>query len=113
VALSASLRDELLREIENTNAPGEAAVWARRRLSAKNRLSAADAEQVENTFTAKLASIPRQEREAGDETTASEPASERPIDKAVLALPEQRRVRDREHVRYVMRQPCLLCGRRP
>src|SRR5438874_265195 len=51
VALSASLRDELLREIENTNAPGEAAVWARRRLSAKNRLSAADAEQVENTFT--------------------------------------------------------------
>src|SRR5438067_2029920 len=40
VALSASLRDELLREIENTNAPDEAAVWARRRLSAKNRLSA-------------------------------------------------------------------------
>src|SRR5690242_2674193 len=36
-----------------------------------------------------------------------------PIEKAVLAFPEQRRVRDREHVRYVMRQACLLCGRRP
>ncbi|HEV2717976.1 MAG TPA: hypothetical protein VGU64_22115, partial [Terriglobales bacterium] len=37
----------------------------------------------------------------------------RGIDKAVLALPEPRRVRDREHVRYVSRQSCLICGRRP
>ena len=35
------------------------------------------------------------------------------IDKTVLALPEPRRVRDREHVRYVTRQACLICGRRP
>jgi hypothetical protein len=35
------------------------------------------------------------------------------IDKSVLALPELRRVRDREHVRYVTRQSCLICGRRP
>jgi hypothetical protein len=30
-----------------------------------------------------------------------------------LALPEPRRVRDRDHVRYVVMQPCLICGRRP
>ena len=33
--------------------------------------------------------------------------------KAVLALSEPRRIRDREHVRSVMRQPCLVCGRTP
>jgi ERF superfamily len=35
------------------------------------------------------------------------------IDKAVLALPEPRRIRDREHVRFVAQQPCLICGRQP
>jgi hypothetical protein len=35
------------------------------------------------------------------------------IDKSVLALPEPRRVRDRDHVRYVAKQPCLVCDRRP
>jgi hypothetical protein len=112
-ALSGSLRDELLREIENIKAPEEAAPWARRRLSAKNRLSSADAEQVENAFSAKLAGIPRQDAPANEETTSSAACRIPPMDKAVLAFPEQRRVRDREHVRYVMRQPCLLCGRRP
>ncbi len=28
-------------------------------------------------------------------------------------FPEPRRFRDRDHVRHVMKQPCLLCGRRP
>ena len=31
----------------------------------------------------------------------------------MLALPEPRRVRDRDHVRYVAKQPCLVCGRQP
>jgi hypothetical protein len=35
------------------------------------------------------------------------------VDKSVLALPELRRIRDREHVRYVTHQSCLICGRRP
>ena len=35
------------------------------------------------------------------------------IDKTVLTFPEPRRVRDREHVRFVAKQPCLICGRRP
>jgi hypothetical protein len=35
------------------------------------------------------------------------------IDKSALALLEPRRVRDREHVRYVTKQSCLICGRRP
>jgi ERF superfamily len=35
------------------------------------------------------------------------------IDKTVLTFPEPRRVRDREHVQFVAKQPCLICGRRP
>jgi hypothetical protein len=35
------------------------------------------------------------------------------IDKSTLLLAEPRRVRDREHVRYVAKQSCLICGRIP
>jgi hypothetical protein len=35
------------------------------------------------------------------------------IDKSVLAVPEPRRVRDRDHVKSVAKQPSLICGRRP
>ena len=36
-----------------------------------------------------------------------------PIDKAVLTHPEPRRIRDRDHVRFVAQQACLICGRKP
>ena len=35
------------------------------------------------------------------------------IEKADLALSEPRRHRDRDHLKFVTLQPCLLCGRRP
>src|SRR5262249_46143019 len=35
------------------------------------------------------------------------------IDKSVLAVAAPRRYRNREHLRYVAKQPCLICGRRP
>ena len=35
------------------------------------------------------------------------------IDKSVLALPEAKRLRDKQHLRFVARQPCLVCGREP
>ena len=31
----------------------------------------------------------------------------------MLTLPEPRRIRDRDHVRFVAKQPCLICGRMP
>ena len=55
MALSASLRDELRREIEALGAADDASLWAQRRLPAKNQLSASDAQQVEEAFVAKLA----------------------------------------------------------
>jgi hypothetical protein len=103
-ALSASLRTELLREIEALCAADDAAWWARRRLSAKNQLSATDAQQVEEAFAAKLLAL---HQGTAKNTRIAE------INKSVLAFPEPRRIRDRDHIRHVVRQPCLVCGRRP
>src|SRR5436190_15176381 len=35
------------------------------------------------------------------------------IDKSGLALPEAKRLRDKQHLRFVANQPCLVCGREP
>jgi len=55
--LSAVLRDQLLRDLENLNSAEGAAVWARRILPAKNTLHEPDARQVEQAFEAKLTAI--------------------------------------------------------
>jgi hypothetical protein len=48
---------------------------------------------------------------AGVKVTAA--ADDRRIDKSVLALNEPSRIRDKEHLRYVASQPCLLCSATP
>ena len=121
--LSASLRADLLREVEGLNSVDDAAVWAQRRLAAKNALSAADAEHVEQAFESKLATVMH---ELGDEARSPYEHDKRlsrrkrirqrsqvAINKTLLALPAPRRVRDREHVKSVAKQPCLICGRSP
>jgi Rad52/22 family double-strand break repair protein len=35
------------------------------------------------------------------------------IDKSVLTISEPKRIRSKEHLRYVATQPCLICGRSP
>ena len=35
------------------------------------------------------------------------------IDKSVLALAEPKRYRNKEHLRFVAKQACLICGRKP
>jgi hypothetical protein len=110
----------LLAEIEDLCAADDAALWAQRRLVAKNQLTAADARQVEEAFAAKLALIAAQSAKTDEVMTAlddqnlTEKTSGTPqVDKSVLSFPETRRVRDRDHIRHVMKQPCLICGRQP
>jgi ERF superfamily len=114
--LSASLRAELLREIEDLSAAEGAALWAKRRLVAKNQLSAADAQQVEKAFAARLTVMSVEGAKADDIASALiDQSLEKTlqIDKSVLVFPEPRRIRDRDHIRHVIKQPCLICGRRP
>jgi hypothetical protein len=123
---SAALRNQLAAELTNVNSAEEAANWAHRILGAKNSLTAADAAFIEEAFRAKLAMFAT---DAADGPEMANEAERRQsqcrlnrgkrrqrsvvIDKSVLTLPELRRVRDREHVRYVTKQSCLICGRRP
>jgi hypothetical protein len=129
--LSAVLRDQLLRDMENLNSAESAAVWARRILPAKNTLHEADARQVEEAFEAKITAINGQSNSAsvgdghdvlqasltnGDVPPASSAAAGQTaeaIDKTELVHPEPRRIRDRDHLRFVSTQPCLICGRTP
>jgi len=45
-------------------------------------------------------------------TTANE-LQRKGIDKSVLAVSAPRRYRNKEHLRYVTLQPCLMCARKP
>jgi hypothetical protein len=95
---------------------------ALRRLGAKSTLHSVDAAHVERGFQDRLmsyttdaatGSIQRAEQplhRSGQGKKRSRPAT---IDKTVLALPAPRRIRDRDHVKSVAKQPCLVCGRRP
>src|SRR5262249_38410251 len=121
-ALSASLRAELLREIETLDSSDGAALWSQRRLGAKQTLVASDAALVEQAFRTRLTMF-ETESAGGAAAQEGKPRDRREdqsrkrrasvVDKTVLALPTQRRVRDREHVKSVAKQACLICGRRP
>ena len=54
---------------------------------------------------------------AGPQETATgkstDPGQANGIDKSILTLAAPRRYRNREHLRYVAQQACLLCGRKP
>jgi ERF superfamily len=121
--LSATLCQELLAQIRDLCSSDDAALWAHRSMARKNALTAVDAQQVEETFRARLIAlttpaedIPSPQSRAGELPSAEDlaaPSRSHAIDKSVLALPEPRRIRDREHVRSVMRNGCLVCGRTP
>jgi hypothetical protein len=127
---SAALRDRLIAELNDLGTGDDAAMWAHRSLVEKNRLTTPDAQRVEEAFQARLATFVT--RAAVDTVHRTPTESEQPltprgpypgnpnnrpqskaIDKSVLALPEPRRVRNRNHVKTVAKQPCLICGRRP
>ena len=125
---AAELRDRLIAEMNDLGSSDEAATWAHRSLGEKNRLTAADALRVEEVFQSKLANFaapvaeaPQTRTEAvlppsshnGDKAEPKKRQRSKPIDKSILTLPEPRRVRDREHVRFVARHSCLVCGRLP
>jgi hypothetical protein len=124
---SARRRDVLLAELNEIGSEDDAAKWAHRRMQEKNTLNAADAKHIEEAFRAKLLSfaIHRAEGEVPEpkpnsqsagtqlERGRNRKAATQSVDKTVLMHPEPRRVRDRDHVRFVARQSCLVCGRQP
>ena len=127
---SAALREELLTALGNITSPDSATLWAQEALSTKNRLALADAKLVEDAFERRLSELaPSQSAEAADDaaprihvdlagadaTSAKgngDPDQPDGINKSVLVLATPRRYRNREHLRYVAQQACLICGRK-
>jgi hypothetical protein len=126
---SAVLRDRLLCEVSDLRSPDNAASWARDGIIAKNSLAAADAKLVEEAFELRLSEfLPSEPAEApavsgtgiAQSTNANPAAPAAPrnnapgaVDKSVLTIAEPRRYRNKEHLRFVAQQACLVCGRKP
>jgi ERF superfamily len=136
-AESEKLREQLVTEVAHLTSAEEAAIWAHRVIPVKNTLTAGDAQVVEAAFQSTMTAL---ENARADNHEASTPPAEvtkstsvtksdmrssagakvaQPlsgngsIDKSRLALPEPRRTRDKVHVKFVSKQPCLVCGRKP
>jgi hypothetical protein len=127
---SAALREKLLTELGNITSADLAAAWARDALTAKNSLSAADAKLVEDAFERRLSELPSSDAAAPSNGESPVPQISEPqlnatsdgidadqakggIDKSILTVAAPRRYRNREHLRYVAQQACLVCGRKP
>jgi ERF superfamily len=78
--------------------------------SASNTTAAKDSP---TTFSPKASAVPEPTVEANEPKRKVMSSRPRPIDKSLLNHPEPRRIRDRDHVRFVAQQPCLICGRQP
>jgi hypothetical protein len=112
---SAALRDRLLAELNDLTSGEQAAAWSLQALAAKNTLLAADAERVESAFQVQLSTLATASPSAKRAQVRHRDKKRRVtlVDKTVLTLPTARRIRDRDHVKSVAKQPCLVCGRRP
>jgi hypothetical protein len=126
---STALREKLLLDIANIRSADLATGWAREALTAKNSLTPSDAKLVEDAFERRLSELgpthaaalsaddsSATQVAALQETAAAESRDEGPtkgIDKSLLSVPAPRRYRNREHLRFVAKRPCLICGRKP
>jgi hypothetical protein len=115
---SEDLRHQLMSQLELLGSPEALAAWAHRALPLKNQLSIADAQAVEAAFEARLsglgdpgpALLPESQRTSAPDRPPQQ--TERDAE-AVTVIAKPVRDRDREHLKFVAAQPCLVCGRTP
>jgi hypothetical protein len=117
-AESDKLRLKLLSELEKLREPDALATWAHRVLPLKNQLSTTDAQSVETAFAAKLSQLgdaPLVGQVESPATNARDEEWSEPgrTGERVLSIGKPVRERDRNHLRFVASQPCLVCGRGP
>jgi ERF superfamily protein len=134
---SATLRDQLIVDLDRLQSSDGAADWVHKNLAVKNTLTAADADSVEASFREKvltlevgLAVAEGQIDHAKDDDVEPPGAQAfiETIDAAAapIVLPQEPagrrrrrvaaktiRLRDREHCKYITTQACVVCGRTP
>lgn len=127
---SAALRDQLLKEINDLTDGDELALWAHRRIAAKNTLTSNDASVVEAAYRGLLEAPNGARRdqpkavgqpdEAGSQEHDAGPLAGRTVveqqtSTAMMVSPIRKEVRRRNkaHLTFVGAQPCLVCQRSP
>jgi hypothetical protein len=127
-AQSASLRDALLAEMVDLKDGEALALWAHRRLPAKNALTADDA-RIIDTASQRILEICREPAlDQADEVPALASAMSQTTDAVMMAgahsaqpaaprmvspLIKQSRKRNKAHLAFVASQACLICQRTP
>ena len=109
---SEKLQHRLISELAEVSEPEALAAWAHRIMPIKNQLSVADAETIEIAFTARLNQLAST---ASARPAASHDAKAQKGRRVTEVVPigKPMRERDRNHLRFVASQPCLICGRAP
>jgi ERF superfamily len=114
---SDKLRLQLLSDLEELKEADALATWAHRVLPLKNQLTTGDAQSLETAFAAKLSQLgdaPLAERvESPVANGRDEGWSEPGRTDRVLTIGKPVHERDRNHLRFVASQPCVVCGRGP
>jgi hypothetical protein len=112
---ASNLRQQLTAELAALNEVEALAGWAHRVLPLKNRLPTTEAESIEIAFQAKLSQLsdatPAEPLVNDTNGHASQASCAEP--EGVIAISKPVRERDRDHLRFVASQPCLVCGRTP
>jgi hypothetical protein len=126
-----ALRDRLIAELDRLPSADEAANWGHRSVPDKNLLTNPDRRIVESRVNAALealadeqpqetpsdavhvspAATPHIEVANGGDVFAEVPEEIRPGRRRVVS--KTIRLRDKEHCKFVSRQPCVVCGRTP
>jgi hypothetical protein len=114
---SNELRRLLLLEIERLEDSEAIASWAHQALPQKNQLSRSDAQALEEAFSAKLSRLgdlqsaaPKDQKANGYGSQSLEIDAGGPTVNVICKPVHER---DREHLKFVASQPCLICGRTP
>ena len=115
IEASKEIAEQMHAELESLTTEGELDRWAFRSWPNVNMLRLEDAERLHQAFDARLSALrgrPQTPESPGVDTQvdSSEPSV---ADRGVLAIPKTLRQRNREHLRSVAKQPCLVCGRQP
>ncbi|MDT4743669.1 ERF family protein [Bradyrhizobium sp. WYCCWR 12699] len=110
---SARRRDRLVSEIESFTDSAELDAWSLHAWREVNALASTDGARVRQAFSARLGA--GEEVEHGPQPASPPTSQDAPADPGDggLALPKLKRQRDRQHLRFVAKQPCLVCGRQP
>jgi hypothetical protein len=117
---SENLRQQLICELEQLDDPEALASWAQRALPLKNQLTATEAQALEAAFAKRLTQLGESAPVSGPKTHKANglgrqrrPGQSEAVSNEVTVIGKPVRERDREHLKFVATQPCLVCGRIP